>query len=147
MLEQENNNSKQNDFAVNTAGKQRGRPFVKGIDSRRNTYGRPKGSRNLTTIVMETLRNKRYKIKDSKTGEIKEIDGLQAFAEAVIENALKKKDRESLRMIWEHSDGKPRQKTEIAFGGPKGYEVDLKNEATIIEQFGLVDRYEPVLRK
>ncbi len=37
----------------NTAGKQRGRPFPKGQSG--NPAGRPKGSRNTTTLALETL--------------------------------------------------------------------------------------------
>ena len=37
----------------NTAGKQRGRPFQKGESG--NPDGRPKGSRNATTVALETL--------------------------------------------------------------------------------------------
>ena len=37
----------------NTAGKQRGRPFQKGQSG--NLDGRPKGSRNATTLALETL--------------------------------------------------------------------------------------------
>jgi hypothetical protein len=37
----------------NTAGKQRGRPFQKGQSG--NPDGRPKGSRNATTLALETL--------------------------------------------------------------------------------------------
>ena len=39
--------------AENTVGKQRGRPFQKGQSG--NQDGRPKGSRNATTIALETL--------------------------------------------------------------------------------------------
>ena len=39
--------------AENTAGKQRGRPFQKGQSG--NPDGRPKGSRNATTLALETL--------------------------------------------------------------------------------------------
>jgi hypothetical protein len=39
--------------AENTAGEQRGRPFQKGQSG--NPDGRPKGSRNATTIALETL--------------------------------------------------------------------------------------------
>ena len=39
--------------AENTAGKQRGRPFQKGQSG--NLDGRPKGSRNATTLALETL--------------------------------------------------------------------------------------------
>jgi hypothetical protein len=39
--------------AENTAGKQRGKPFQKGQSG--NPEGRPRGSRNATTIALETL--------------------------------------------------------------------------------------------
>src|SRR5256714_12727098 len=39
--------------AENTAGKQRGKPFRKGLSG--NPDGRPKGSRNVTTVALETL--------------------------------------------------------------------------------------------
>jgi hypothetical protein len=39
--------------AENTAGKQRGRPFQKGQSG--NPDGRPNGSRNATTLALETL--------------------------------------------------------------------------------------------
>jgi hypothetical protein len=39
--------------AENTVGKQRGRPFQKGQSG--NPDGRPKGSRNATTLALETL--------------------------------------------------------------------------------------------
>jgi Family of unknown function (DUF5681) len=39
--------------AESTAGKQRGRPFQKGQSG--NPDGRPKGSRNATTLALETL--------------------------------------------------------------------------------------------
>ena len=39
--------------AENTAGKQRGRPFQKGQSG--NPEGRPNGSRNATTLALETL--------------------------------------------------------------------------------------------
>jgi hypothetical protein len=41
--------------AENTVGKQRGRPFQKGQSG--NPHGRPKGSRNATTLALETLLN------------------------------------------------------------------------------------------
>jgi Family of unknown function (DUF5681) len=39
--------------AENTAGKQRGKPFRKGRSG--NPDGRPKGSRNVTTVALESL--------------------------------------------------------------------------------------------
>ena len=40
-------------MAENTAGKQRGKPFQKGQSG--NPEGRPRGSRNATTLALETL--------------------------------------------------------------------------------------------
>src|SRR5919199_5178266 len=40
-------------MAVNTAGKQRGRPFVAGTSG--NPTGRPKGARNRTTVAVEEI--------------------------------------------------------------------------------------------
>lgn len=127
--------------ADNTAGKQqeskvpeRLQPYAFQPGVSGNPNGRPKGSRNLTTIVMETLRAKRIKVK-LPDGSTVELTGEQAFAEAVLENAVKKKDRESLRMIWEMADGKPTQQHKLEVNGPKGYEVDPAREAMILEQF------------
>lgn len=112
----------------------------------KNPNGRPKGSKNLTTIVMEALKAKVYTVKNESTGQTTEITGEQAFAEAVLENAIKKKDRESLRMIWEMADGKPTQQHKLEFNGPKGYQVDPQRENVIHEQFGMYafDRVGPM---
>lgn len=99
-----------------------------------NPNGRPKGSRNLTTIVMEALRAKKLTV-TLPDGSKAVLTGEQAFAEAVLENAIKKKDRESLRMIWEMNDGKPTQQHKLEVNGPKGYEVDPAREAMILNQF------------
>lgn len=113
----------------------------------KNPNGRPKGSKNLTTIVMEALRAKKYTIKNEANGQTTEITGEEAFAEAVLENAIKKKDRESLRMIWEMADGKPTQQHKLEVNGPKGYQVDPQRENLIHEQFGMYapDRVGPVI--
>ena len=103
--------------------------------------GRPLGSRNLTSIVMEALASKRLTVK-LPDGTEAVLTGEQAFAEAVLENAIKKKDRESLRMIWEMNDGKPTQQHRLEVNGPKGYEVPAEREAMIISQF---DEYDPLM--
>lgn len=103
----------------------------------KNPNGRPKGSKNLTTIVMEALRAKKYTIKNEANGQTTEITGEEAFAEAVLENAIKKKDRESLRMIWEMADGKPTQQHKLEVNGPKGYEIPPEAEQKMQEQFGM----------
>lgn len=103
----------------------------------RNPHGRPKGSRNLTNIVLDALRAKEITVK-LPDGSTATISGEEAFAEAVLENAIKKKDRESLRMIWEFSDGKPTQQHKIEVNGPKGYQVDAEREKIYQEQFDRV---------
>jgi len=122
------------------------RPHVfKAGEPSANPDGRPKGSRNLTTIFREVLRNKVYTIKNEATGQSTEIDGETALVEKAIENAIKKGDRESIRMIWEMFDGKPTQQHKIEVNGPKGYQVDPDREKMIHEQFGLYsDRLEVV---
>lgn len=110
------------------------RPHVIKPGEVRNPNGRPKGSRNLTTIVMEAMRAKKLSVKLPDGTQVV-LTGEQVFAEAVLENALKKKDRESLRMIWEMADGKPTQQHKLELNGPKGYEVDPAREAMILQQF------------
>lgn len=104
----------------------------------RNPNGRPKGSRNLTTIVMEAMRGKVITVK-LPDGSTAKITGEEAFAEAVLENALKKKDRESLRMIWEMHDGKPTQQHRLDINGARGYEIAPERERMIINQFNIYD--------
>lgn len=104
----------------------------------RNPNGRPKGSRNLTTIVMEALRRKTYTLEDKATGKKIEISGEEAFAEAVLEVAVKNKDREGLRMIWEFSDGKPTQQHKIDLGPVRGYEIPEAEEDKLKEEFSMV---------
>jgi hypothetical protein len=111
----------------------------------RNPHGRPKGSKNLTTIVMDLLRAKTYTVKNDANSQTTEITGEQAFAEAILENAIKKKDRESLRMIWEMADGKPTQQHRLDIHSPKGYQVDPEQEKVITEQFGMYDDQIPML--
>ena len=122
------------------------KPYIFKKGESGNPAGRPKGSRNLTTIVMEALKAKTYTVKNEATGQTTEITGEQAFAEAVLENAIKKKDRESLRMIWEMADGKPTQQHKLEVNGPKGYQVDPQRENVIHEQFGMYafDRVGPM---
>lgn len=112
------------------------RPHVFQPGNNANPNGRPKGSRNLTTIVMEALRSKVLTVK-RPDGTTVQMTGEEAFAEAVLENALKKKDRESIRMLWEMSDGKPTQQHKLEVSGPKGYEIPPEAEQKMQEQFGM----------
>jgi hypothetical protein len=110
-----------------------------------NPRGRPPGSKNLTTLFREVLRNKVYTLKDEATGKTLKISGETALVEKALENAIKKGDRESIRMIWEMFDGKPTQQHKIEVNGPKGYQVDPDREKMIHEQFGMYDDQIPML--
>lgn len=111
----------------------------------RNPNGRPLGSKNLTTIVMEALKNKVYHIKNDATGQTTEMSGEIAFAEKILEIAIKKGDREALRMIWEMADGKPTQQHKLDIHSPRGYQVDPEREKVITQQFGMYDDQIPTL--
>lgn len=149
VWEQENKTATENTVQKQQESKQPEhlKPFAFQPGQSGNPNGRPKGSKNLTTIVMEALRAKKYTIKNEANGQTTEITGEEAFAEAVLENAIKKKDRESLRMIWEMADGKPTQQHKLEVNGPKGYQVDPQRENLIHEQFGMYapDRVGPVI--
>lgn len=97
--------------------------------------GRPPGSKNLTTLFREALRNKEYTLKDEATGQTLKIKAENALVEKALENAIKKGDRESIRMIWEMLDGKPTQQHRLEVNGPKGYEIDPEREAIYLDQF------------
>ena len=57
--------TKNKELAANTAKKLRGKPFKTGIDERRNSKGRIKGSRNFSTLFDEAIKRiaKERKIK------------------------------------------------------------------------------------
>lgn len=109
-----------------------------------NPDGRPVGSRSLTSIVRNALRQP-LKAKDPFTGEDIIISGEELFSVMVLENALKKGDREAQRMIWEHLEGKPTQQHRLDIHSPKGYQVDPEREKVITEQFGMYDDQIPML--
>ena len=114
------------------------RPHVFQPGNNANPNGRPVGSKNLTTLFREVLRNKKYTVKNEATGQTIEIDGETALVEKALENAIKKGDRESIRMIWEMFDGKPTQQHKLEVSGPKGYEIDPNREKLYQEQFTAV---------
>lgn len=101
----------------------------------RNPNGRPKGSKNLTTLFRELLQSKEYTLKDEATGQTIKIKADRALVEKALENAIKKGDRESIRMIWEMLEGKPVQQHKLDVNGPKGYEIDPEREAIYLDQF------------
>lgn len=75
------------------------KPFRSGYDPRRNLKGRPVGSKNMKTIIMEVLEQQVGEGKNRKTLE-------KLLVERIIQLALKG-DRQMIKMIWEYRDGKP----------------------------------------
>lgn len=131
---------------VNTGEKQERKPgtFVEG-DERINRAGRPPGSKNFATQMRELMSEKMYTLKDEATGQSIKINAMKAMLEKTLELAIKKGDREAIRMIWEMLDGKATQQHKIEVNGPKGYQIDPDREKVIHEQFGLYsDRLEVV---
>lgn len=76
------------------------KPFQSGDDPRRNLNGRPKGSKNKQSEIMEML-NREISDGENKT-TVKEL-----LVEVIIKKALKG-DHAMIKLIWEHCDGKPR---------------------------------------
>lgn len=75
------------------------KPFQKGDDPRRNMNGRPVGSRNFKTVLMEAL-EKEVNVGKGK----KKLDEL--LADKIVKMALDG-DQRIIKLIWEYRDGKP----------------------------------------
>lgn len=75
------------------------KPFQKGDDPRRNMNGRPVGSRNFKTVLMEALEKEVNVGKDKK-----KLDEL--LADKIVKMALDG-DQRIIKLIWEYRDGKP----------------------------------------
>jgi hypothetical protein len=76
------------------------KPFQKGDDPRRNTNGRPKGSKNFSTLVKEALQKKTNNPEDRKILE-------EHLADVIIHKATVKADFQMIKLIWAYLDGKP----------------------------------------
>lgn len=75
------------------------KPFQSGTDPRRNIKGRPRGSRNMRTILMEILKEKIF-----FGGKMKRKDVV------IVKQLLKKAGRGNLKaveMVIDRIDGKP----------------------------------------
>ena len=88
-----------------TAEEVRGVPFKKGDDPRRNTDGRPKGTKNFTTKVREAL---------EKVAEGRDYTYEEAFLKAILKKAIVDQDTTIMRLIWNYLDGMPMQKIEAS---------------------------------
>lgn len=102
-----------------------------------NPKGREAGSKNFATQMRELMAGKEYTLKDEATGQTLKINAMTAMLEKTLELAIKKGDRESIRMIWEFLDGKPTQQHRLEVNGPKGYEIDPAREVIYLDQFDM----------
>lgn len=84
-----------------TTGKQlggaTGKGFMPGVSG--NPAGRPKGTKSLTTLLVEALRG------TSKNGKTWE----QNLIEQVMNQAIVKGDMRAIEHIWDRTEGKPEQ--------------------------------------
>ncbi len=75
------------------------KPFQSGYDSRRNTKGRPKGSRNVRTVVMEMLKEK--VLFNGKMTRKDKVIVMQLLHKAA------KGNLKAAEMVMDRVDGKP----------------------------------------
>ena len=81
--------------------------FIKGVSG--NPDGRPPGSGiSITTEIKRKL--------EEMNPETKKTN-LQTLLEVILESAVKKKDHQMIKQIWNYIDGMPQAKTDITSGG------------------------------
>ena len=80
------------------------KPFKKG-DPRINRDGRPKGSRNRSTIVREAL-EVQIDTKDPFTGEMKRVQVVDAMVLAMLKEVLKKGSVQAFKELMDSGYGK-----------------------------------------
>ncbi len=86
--------------------------FQKGEDPRRNLEGRPKGARNLSTMLAEALKQ-RSKRPDGSLGETYE----DLLIKRIIEKAVAKGDNRIIELIYDRLEGKAPQFLDITTDG------------------------------
>lgn len=115
------------ELAENTAKKVPGKPFVKGEDERRNTEGRPAGSRNLSTMLAEALKQ-RSKRTDGTMGKTWE----ELLLERIIDKAVSKGDPRMIELIYDRLEGKAPQTIDVTTNGESlNPEVKKKSDEAI----------------
>ena len=75
--------------------------FKKGYDENRNLDGRPEGSLSITILVRKALAEK-PEGEDGKTY-------VEQFVQKLLDQAIKKGDTTTQKMIWNYIDGLPRE--------------------------------------
>jgi len=83
-----------------------------------NPDGRPKGSKNLSTLLHEALQ------KIVKTTEGEEISTEIALVRRVIKKAVQDGDMRAIEMIWAYLEGKPKERKIVEFELPQNL-IDL----------------------
>ena len=88
-----------------------------------NPSGRPKGSRNRSTLVREWLEVKQ-KEKNPLTGQVEELEQQDLITLALIKKA-KKCDVQAYKELMDSAHGKIEQKTDITSKGQKLFQVNI----------------------
>jgi len=88
-----------------------------------NPSGRPKGSRNRSTLVREWLEVKQ-KEKNPLTGHVEELEQQDLITLALIKKA-KKGDVQAYKELMDSAHGKIEQKTDITSKGQKLFQVNI----------------------
>lgn len=88
-----------------------------------NPNGRPKGSRNRSTLVREWLEVKQ-KEKNPLTGQVEELEQQDLITLALIKKA-KKGDVQAYKELMDSAHGKIEQKTDITSKGQKLFQVNI----------------------
>ena len=92
-----------------------------------NPSGRPKGSRNRSTLVREWLEVKQ-KERNPLTGQTEELEQQDLMTLALIKKA-REGDVQAYRELMDSAHGKIEQKTDITSKGQKIFEVKIVDDS------------------
>jgi hypothetical protein len=118
------------------------KPFKRGKDERRNTVGRPKGSRNLSTVLREMLQEIAPKaiadakfVKDFCRGK-KRITLADAMAARLLMEAIVNGELSAIQQIADRTEGKPKQSLDLGneSGEPLVITFDFHSNAKLVDR-------------